>query len=319
MTYSVVITFELPEGVERQFHDRLNVKILLSGLPHSPNEFDAAFDGYDAIVVAPPALVDAEVIRHLPASVKAVATYSVGLDHIDLDAARQRGIAVIHTPDVLTDAVAETGILLLLGAARRATESINLIRSRAWSGWEPKQLVGIGLSDKKLGILGMGRIGRGIARRARAFGMDIHYHNTRRLTAEEESGALYHSDPEVMLAAIDALVLACPLTASTRDFLDERRLNLMKSTALVVNIARGAIINDTALIEALTNRSIFAAGLDVFANEPHLHPAYYDLPNVFMLPHIGSSTAEARMMMGSYLISGLESLASGRSPENRIV
>jgi lactate dehydrogenase-like 2-hydroxyacid dehydrogenase len=319
MSYSAVVTFELPEEVERQFRDRISIRSLPSGLPRNPDDLDAAVAGYDAIVVAPPTQVDAEIFRLLPTSIKAIATYSVGLDHIDLEAARQHGIAILHTPDVLTDAVAETAMLLLLGAARRATESIDLIRSRSWTGWEPKQLIGVGLSGRKLGILGMGRIGQGIAQRAKAFGMEIHYHNTRRLAPELEGHAQYHADPDAMLRAIDALVLACPLTDATRGFLDERRLSVMKPTALVVNIARGAIIEDGALIEALKDGRILAAGLDVFTNEPNLHPGYYDLPNVFMLPHIGSATVEARMMMGSYLISGLESLSSGNNPPNRIV
>jgi glyoxylate reductase len=319
MTYSVVVTFDPPDEVERQFRERLNVKVLLSGLPCSSDELASAVGGYDAIVVTPPTQVSAETFAHLPSSIKVIATYSVGLDHIDLEAARRRGIAVLHTPDVLTDAVAETAMLLLLGAARRATESIALIRSRTWHGWTPKQLIGFGLSNKKLGILGMGRIGQGIAQRAKAFGMKIHYHNTRRLTPEREDGATYHADPEAMLRTIDALMIACPLTEATRGFLNASRLKDMKSTAVVVNIARGAIIEDDALIEALQHGRIFAAGLDVFTNEPRLHLGYFDLPNVFMLPHVGSSTVEARMMMGSSLVSGLESLASGSNPPNRVI
>lgn len=319
MPYSVVVTFEAPDEVERQFRERLTVKVLPTGLPRSPDELVSAVGGYDAIVVTPPTQVSAETFARLPSSIKAIATYSVGLDHIDLEAARRHGIAVLHTPDVLTDAVAEAAMLLMLGASRRATESIALIRSRTWSGWTPKQLIGIGLSNKKLGILGMGRIGQGIAQRAKAFGMEIHYHNTHRLMPEREEGARYHADPEAMLRTIDALMIACPLTDATRGFLNASRLKDMKSTAVVVNIARGAIIDEDALIDALQHGRIFAAGLDVFANEPHLHPGYFDLPNVFMLPHIGSSTVEARMMMGSSLVSGLESLASGANPPNRII
>lgn len=319
MSYSAILTFEVPEYVERQFRERLPIKSLPSGLPRNLDELEAALDGYDAVLVAPPTRVDAEMFARLPASTKAIGTYSVGLDHIDLEAARRHGIAILHTPDVLTDAVAETAMLLLLGAARRATESIELIRSRRWTGWEPKQLIGVGLAGKKLGILGMGRIGRGVAQRARAFDMEIHYHNTRRLPSELEGGARFHADPDEMLGVVDALVVACPLTDATRGYLDARRLSLIKSTGLVVNIARGAIIDDEALIEALRNGRLFAAGLDVFTNEPNLHPGYHDLPNVFMLPHIGSSTVETRMMMGQHLISGLESLARGVDPPNRIV
>lgn len=319
MSYSAILTFEPPGYVERQFRERLHIKLLPSGLPHNLDELEAAVDGYDAILVAPPTQVDAQTFARLPCSTRAIGTYSVGLDHIDLEAARRHGIAILHTPDVLTDAVAETAMLLLLGAARRATESIELIRSRRWTGWGPTQLIGVGLAGKKLGILGMGRIGRGIAQRARAFDMEIHYNNTRRLASELEGGAQFHADSDAMLRTVDALVLACPLTDGTRGYLDARRLGLMKPTGLVVNIARGAIIDDDALIEALKNGRLFAAGLDVFANEPDLHSGYYDLPNVFLLPHIGSSTVETRIMMGQHLISGLESLARGVDPPNRIV
>jgi glyoxylate reductase len=250
--------------------------------------------------------------------VRAIATYSVGYDHVDLAAARARGLAVLNTPDVLTDATAETALFLLLGAARRATESIGLIRSRAWKGWSPTQLLGVELAGKALGIFGMGRIGRGIARRARGFGMTIHYSNRNRLAPALEEGAIFHADPEAMLAAVDALALACPSTPETRGFLDSRRLGLMRRGALVVNIARGDVVVDEDLIDALQTGHIRGAGLDVFTNEPNLHPGYFKLPNLFMLPHIGSSTIEARVGMATLLIDSLGELLAGGAPANNL-
>jgi lactate dehydrogenase-like 2-hydroxyacid dehydrogenase len=262
--------------------------------------------------------LDSVTIARLPTIVRAIATYSVGHEHIDLDAARKRGIAVFHTPAVLSESVAEVAMLLLLGAARRATESIDLIRSGAWSGWTATQLNGIELAGKQLGILGMGRIGRAIARRASAFEMTIHYCNRRRLAPDAEQDALYHADPREMFALIDALILAAPSTSETIGFLDERRLSWLKQGALVVNIARGNLVVDDDLIAALKRGKIFAAGLDVFNGEPQLDPRYFELRNVFMLPHIGSSTIETRRRMAAVLVQGLRSWLTGEEPANRL-
>lgn len=318
MKYPVVVAFRLPAEVEREFHARLEARFLDAGLPREAEALAVALKGCAGLVVTPPIRADAWLFDHLPPSVKAVATYSVGLDHVDLAAAKRRYVAVIHTPDVLTDAVAETAMLLLLGAARRATESIELIRSGRWQGWTPRQIIGQGLDGKTLGVFGMGRIGRGIATRSKAFGMAIAYHNTRRLAPELEAGATYCETPEALLGVADAVIIACPLTEATRGFLNARRIALMKRSALVVNIARGDIIVDDDLIAALKSGRLFAAGLDVFANEPKLDPRYYDLPNVFMLPHIGSSTIETRLAMGRAVIDGLIGVLSGGSPPNRI-
>ncbi len=319
MTPKVVIGFRLPDDVEREFHARTDAHFVDGDWPaRDTNALIALLDGCAALVVTPPIHADAWLFAHLPASVRVVATYSVGLDHVDLVAAKKRGIAVVHTPDVLTDAVAETALLLLLGAARRATESVALIRSRQWQGWTPRQIIGQGLAGRTLGIYGMGRIGRGIAARARAFGMGIAYHNRRRLAPALEEGAAYHETPEALLPACDALVLACPLNEATRGFLNARRLALMQPTSIVVNIARGDIIVDDDLIAALKEGRLFAAGLDVFSGEPRMDTRYYDLPNLFMLPHIGSSTIEARLAMGRAVLDGLIGVLAGGSPPNRI-
>src|SRR6185312_4265720 len=207
-------------------------------------------------------------IQALPATLKAIATYSVGYEHIDISAAKARGLPVLNTPDVLTDAVAEVGMLLMLGAARRATESIELIRGRNWPGWNATQLIGIELLGKNLGILGMGRIGRGVAGRARAFGMNVHYHNRSRLAPELEDGATYHVDFAGMAALTDVLMLAAQSNATTRHCLDAARIAQLKPGAIVCNVARGDLIDDGALIAALRDGRVRAAGLDVFENEP---------------------------------------------------
>lgn len=317
MRLPVVVGFRLPEPVEREFQARLDARFL-DVFPRDEGGLKAALDGAAALVVTPPIKADAWLFEHLPDSIKAIATYSVGLDHVDLAAARRRGLPVVHTPDVLTDAVAETAMLLLLSAMRRATESIVLIRSRQWQGWNPRQIIGQGLDGKTLGILGMGRIGRGIAARARAFGMAIAYSNRHRLPPTLDNGATFHDTPETLLPICDALVLACPLTPETRGFLNARRIALMKPSAAVVNIARGDVIVDDDLIAALAEGRLFAAGLDVFAGEPRIDARYFDLPNVFMLPHIGSSTIEARLAMGRAVIDGLIAVLSGSRPPNLV-
>lgn len=262
--------------------------------------------------------LDAKTIEQLPPTLNIVATYSVGHEHIDLAAAKRRGLVVFNLPDVLTEAVAEVGMFLLLGAARRATESIALIRSRTWTGWTATQLNGVELWQKQLGIFGMGRIGRAIAVRARSFGMTIHYHNRRRLDREEEAGARFHADPRTMFAGADALVIAAPSNEETRGYLNAERIRWLKRGAIVVNVARGNLVVDEDLIAALHGGHVLAAGLDVFNNEPNVDPRYFDLPNVFMLPHIGSSTIETRRRMAQGLIESLQVWLAAGSPPNRL-
>ena len=263
--------------------------------------------------------LDAAAIGELPTSVRAIATYSVGHEHLDLEAARARGIAIFSLPDVLSEAVAEVGMFLLLGAARRATESIDLIRSWAWTGWTATQLNGVEILRKHLGIFGMGRIGRALAARARGFEMTIHYSNRRQLAPDLEQGARFHADPRDMFGEVDALVLLAPSNDETRGFLNTERIGWLKRGAIVVNIARGNLIVDGDLIAALRSGYLFAAGLDVFAGEPNLDPRYFDLPNVFMLPHIGSSTIETRRRMAAALIDQLRTWLAGGKPSNRLV
>jgi lactate dehydrogenase-like 2-hydroxyacid dehydrogenase len=260
--------------------------------------------------------VDAATIAQLAPTLRVIATLSVGYDHIDMAAARAAGVQVLHTPDVLSDACAEVALMLLLNACRRGFEADRLVRSGAWAGWAPTQLLGMGLVGRRLGIFGMGRIGRAIAVRARAFGLAIHYHNRSRLDAALEEGATYHDTLDGLLAASDILMIAAPGAPSLRGTFNTDRLAMLPAGAVVVNISRGDLVDDEALIAALKSGHVRAAGLDVFANEPHVHPGYRTLDNVFLSPHIGSATHETRDAMGWLLIHGVEALARGETPDN---
>lgn len=319
MTWSIYVSNVLPEYVEQDLRSALNVTLNQTGTILGTEELLREIEGHQGLLTTVAHRYDKAFFARAPASLHVLATYSVGVDHIDLDAARARGIAVLHTPDVLTNAVAECALLLILSVARRATESLELIRSGAWTGWTPLQLNGFELAGKTLGILGYGRIGRAVADRARAFGMKIAYTDGQRMSEELEKGAEFYSTAESLLPQIDVLVLAAPATAQTVGFLNRQRIALMRDSAVVVNIARGTLVDDEALISALEEKRIFGAGLDVFNNEPAIDPRYRSLPNVYITPHIGSSTVEARRRMGRILIEGLRALMEGRSPPNRLV
>ncbi|MCH2170764.1 D-glycerate dehydrogenase [Myxococcota bacterium] len=276
-------------------------------------------EGCDAILCAPGDSLAAASIANLPGSVRALATYSVGHEHIDLEAARSRGIAVFHTPGVLTDATAEVAMLLLLGAARRAWEGQALVRSGKWAGWEPTQLLGRTLAGKRLGVLGMGRIGSAVALRARAFGMEIHYCNRKRLGNPSEGGAVFHSTPRELFSNSDFLTLHCPASEATQQILDARSIGWLPRGAVVVNSARGSLVDDAALIAALRSGHLAAAGLDVYEGEPAVNPAYLQLENVYLLPHLGSATVEARNAMGHKALDNLAAFFGGSEAPNRLV
>ena len=314
----LLVTRKLPEAVleraARDYDARLNPEDRLYG----PDELIERAAGCDAILTCSTEKFDAEVIARLPASVRAVATFSVGIEHFDLEAARKRGLVMTNTPDVLTDSTADITMLVLLGAARRAQEGQQMVREDKWFGWAPTQLLGVHVSGKRLGILGMGRIGRAVAKRARGFDMEIHYHNRSRLSPELEQGAVYHEDAEQMLGEIDFLSINCPATPDTHHFLDARRIALLHERAIVCNTARGAIVDDEALIAALKAGQLAAAGLDVFEGEPNIHSGYRDLPNVYILPHMGSATLETRNAMGFKCLDNLDALFAGAEPPDRV-
>jgi glyoxylate reductase len=315
----IAVTRFLPLPVLELLRSRHNVWVNPGDRTLTPDELQRTALGADALLITAFDRLEADAIARLPTSLRIIATYSVGIEHIDLHAASKRGIAVLSTPDVLSDSVAEMAILLMLGAARRAHEGSGLIYSRRWTGWTPTQLVGIEVTGSRMGILGMGRIGRTIARRARGFDMKVHYHNRSRLEPAQEEGAYYHDTVEGLLASSDVLVLAAPSTPQTKRLLNSARLALMPAGAIVVNIARGDLIDDDALMVALQSGRIAAAGLDVFNNEPSLHEGYLGLPNVFLQPHQGSSTLTARLKMGRILLDGIDAVVASRPAPNRLV
>ena len=314
----LLVTRKLPDAVleraARDYDARMNQVDEVYG----PDELIARAEGCDAILTCSTEKYSAEVVEGLPASVRAVATFSVGIEHFDLEAAKKRGLVMTNTPDVLTDSTADIAMLVLLGAARRATEGQQMVRENKWVGWNPNQLLGVHVSGKKLGILGMGRIGRALARRARGFDMAIHYHNRSRLDPELEQGATYHADPEAMLGESEFLSINCPASPAMHHFLGARRIALLPERAIVTNTARGPLVDDEALIAALKSGRIAAAGLDVFEGEPSIHPGYRDLPNTFLLPHMGSATLETRNAMGFKCLDNLDAFFAGREPPDRV-
>ncbi|UYN97378.1 MAG: D-glycerate dehydrogenase [Enhydrobacter sp.] len=279
----------------------------------------AAAAGCDGIMCAAGDALNAATIDALPASVRMIATFSVGYEHVDVAAAIKRNIAVSNTPDVLTDATADITLLCLLGAARRAHEGTTMLRAHKWVGWTPTQLMGVHVTGKRLGILGMGRIGQAVADRARAFRMTIHYSNRSRLPPDIEKGATFHADADDMLAHCDFLSINAPMTQATRKWVNADRIAKLPKGAIVVNTARGGVVDDDALIAALKNGHLAAAGIDVFDGEPKIHHGYYDLANAFLLPHMGSATVETRNAMGFKALDNLEAfLLRGQAPPDLV-
>ncbi len=312
--------------VGRKLPDAIETKLSRDYLPlfnsddhvFSPDELIAKSQGMDAILACHSEPLNAEVIALLPDTVRLIANFSVGVDHVDLNAAKARGIVVTNTPDVLSDATAEIAILCMLGAARRASEGERLVRSGHWNSWSPAFMVGTQITGKRIGIVGMGRVGQVLAQRASGFGMDVHYHNRRPLPNITGFRATYHPQLEEMLPLCDVLSLNCPATPETRGLLNRARIDLLPEGAIVVNTARGALVDDEALIAALKIGKVGAAGLDVFNGEPNLHPGYRELDNTFLLPHIGSATRETRDAMGYRALKNIEAFFSGKEPVDRV-
>lgn len=316
---TVLVTRRLPERVEqrlaRDFDARLNAEDALLG---SDGMIEAAA-GAAAILPCPTEPFSADVIARLPASVKIVACYSVGVDHVDLAAAKARGLVITNTPGVLSDATAEIAILVMLGAARRASEGEALVRSGNWNAFAPTFMLGTQLNGKRLSILGMGSIGRGLAKRARGLGMEIHYHNRSRLDPTLEEGAAYHDTLEGLLAVSDVLSINCPATSETHHLIDAAAIERLPEGAILVNTARGNIVETGALLAALKSGRLRAAGLDVYENEPNIDPAFRDLPNTFLMPHAGSATLETREAMGFKACDNLDAYFAGKDCPDRVV
>ena len=316
--HAVLFTRRLPDAVERRAARDYRLIANPDDRPLTADEIVSRSQEADAIVCCVADKMTAVVFSRLPPRVRIVASFGVGTEHLDLAAAKARGVVVTNTPEVLTDATAEVALLLLLGAARRAFEGQDMLRSGRWTGWTPTQLMGHQLSGKRLGVVGMGRIGQAMARRARGFGVEIHYTDQARLPPEKEEGAIFHPTIEELLPLSQLLSLHAPSTPETRHLLDTRRLALLPRGAIVVNSARGDLVDDEALIAALRSGQVGAAGLDVFQGEPAVHPGYRTLENTFLLPHMGSATIETREAMGFRALDNVDAVLAGRAARDRV-
>ena len=314
----VFVTRKLPEDVEARLTRDYDVRLNSSDKIYSSEELIKGAEGATAIIPCHTEKMNADVIQQLPDSVKAICCFSVGYDHIDLEAAKAKGIQVTNTPDVLNDATAEIAMLLLLGAARREYEGETQIRTDTWADWGATFQLGKQITGAKLGILGMGRVGQIMAKRARGFDMEIHYFNRSRLSPELEMGAIYHDSVESLLPHCDFLSIHCPATPETHHIINEKTIALLPDKAVLVNTARGAVIDDDALIAALKSGKLFSAGLDVFNNEPNIDPRYKQLDNAFLLPHIGSATIQTRDNMGFRALDNLDAIIANRQPNDKL-
>jgi len=315
---TILVTRKLPEAVEARLSRDYDARLNPDDILYSKDELIERTSGVQGVLPCHTEQFTTDVIGRLPEEVKIIANFSVGVGHVDLMASKDKGIVVTNTPDVLSDATAEIAILLMLGAARRAGEGEALVRTQAWKDWNPSFMVGTQITGKRFGIVGMGRVGQVVADRARCFGMEIHYHNRSRLTPELEKGAIYHETLEDMLPVCQILSLNCPNTPDTVGLLNAERIARLPDGAIVINTARGVVVNDEALIEALQSGKLAAAGLDVFNNEPDIHPKYRDLKNTFLMPHIGSATTETRDAMGFRALDNLDAFFKGEEPGDRV-
>jgi len=271
----------------------------------------------DGILTSLTDKMDKETIDKLPDTIKIISNFAVGFGNIDLEAAKKRGIAVTNTPEVLSDATAEIGILLILGACRRAAEGIEAAREGGWK-WSADYLIGKQLTGTRLGILGMGRIGQKIAKIAKSLGMIIHYHNRSKLKDEKEDGAIYHDSIKSLFSVSDVLSICCPATKETENMINKETVEYFPKGAIITNVARGDIIEDEALIDALNRRKIYAAGLDVYKNEPNLNPGYLKIKTAFILPHLGSATKDTRIAMANLAIDNIDEFFKTGNCTNKV-
>ncbi|HET6237787.1 MAG TPA: D-glycerate dehydrogenase [Acetobacteraceae bacterium] len=312
----LLVTRRMPPAVEARAARDYDARLTASDTPIPDALARAA--GAAAVLTCPGDAFDAALIGALPDSVKVIATFSVGYDHIDVGAATARGIAVCNTPDVLSLATAEAALLLILAASRRAGEGERMIRAGSWPGWAPTQLLGVGAAGRRLGIFGMGRIGRELARLASGIGMTIHYRDMTRLPPALEAGAIYHDADADFLAVCDVLSLNAPGGGSTRHWLNAERIAQLPRGAVVVNAARGSLVDDEALITALQTGQVGFAGLDVYDGEPKVNQGYLELENVVLLPHLGSATVATRDAMGFLALDGIDAVLRGERPKNLV-
>jgi glyoxylate reductase len=317
----VVVTRKLPEVIETRMMELFDARLNLTDKPMSKAELIEVVKQADVLVPTVTDRIDAAILANAGPDLRLIANFGTGFDHIDLASARQRGIVVTNTPGVLTDDTADITMALILAVPRRMNEGERLLRSGKWEGWSPTFMLGHRIWGKRLGIIGMGRIGQAVAKRAHAFGMSIHYHNRHRVhpDIERDLEATYWESLDQMLARMDVVSIHCPRTPATYHLLSARQLKLLHPHAYVVNVARGDVIDETALARMLSKGELAGAGLDVFENEPAVNPKLLSLENVVLLPHLGSATIEGRIEMGEKVIINIKTFSDGHSPPDRVL
>jgi glyoxylate reductase len=317
----VVVTRKLPEVIETRMMELFDTRLNDSDTPLPKAALIEAVKAAEILVPTVTDRIDSSVLAHANPKLGLIASYGTGVDHIDVEAAYARGITVTNTPGVLTEDTADMTMALILTVARRLVEGERLARSGEWPGWSPTSMLGHRITGKRLGILGMGRIGSAVARRARGFGIAIHYHNRRRVpeALETELEATYWESLDQMLARMDIISVNCPHTPATFHLLSARRLALLRPTAIIVNTSRGEVIDEAALTRMLRNRQLAGAGLDVFEHEPAINPKLRELDNVVLLPHMGSATIEGRIDMGEKVVINIKTFVDGHRPPDRVL
>ena len=317
----VIVTRKLPDVVETRMRELFDTRLNVADKPMSQPELVEAVGEADVLVPTVTDRIDAAVLSQAGPRLKLVTNYGNGVDNIDVETATKRGIAVTNTPGVLTEDTADMTMALILAVPRRLAEGIRVIEAGDWKGWSPTWMLGRRINGKRLGIIGMGRIGQAVARRARAFGMQVHYHNRRRVPAavEEELEATYWDSLDQMLARMDVISIHCPHTPGTYHLLSARRLKLLRPEAYVVNTARGEVIDENALARMLDAGELAGAGLDVFEHEPSVNPKLAKSDRVVLLPHMGSATLEGRIDMGEKVIINIKTFVDGHAPPDRVI
>ena len=317
----VFLTRKLPDSTETRMRELFDTRLNETDMPMSDDELRAVVKQADVLVPTVTDRIDADLINAAGDQLKLIASFGTGVDHIDLAAARARGITVTNTPGVLTEDTADVALALMLAVPRRIAEGDKVARAGDWNGWSPTGMLGHRINGKRLGIIGMGRIGSAVARRARGFGLSIHYHNRKPVhpEAEAELEATYWESLDQMLSRVDIVSVNCPHTPATHRMLTRERLELMQPSAYLVNTSRGEVVDEEALAELLAKRHIAGAGLDVYADEPNITPSLMALPNVVLLPHIGSATIEGRLEMGDKVIINIQTFWDGHAPRDRVI
>ncbi|KIQ70657.1 2-hydroxyacid dehydrogenase [Wenxinia marina] len=318
---TVVVTRRLPEAVETRMRELFDARLSPDDVPMTREALAEALQDADVVVPTLVDRIDAALLAQAGERLKLIANYGAGVDHIDVATARQRGILVSNTPGVVTEDTADMTMALILGVTRRIPEGLAVMQAGDWPGWAPTAMLGGRIAGRRLGILGMGRIGQAVARRARAFGMQVHYHNRKRLRPEIEEGleATYWESLDQMVARVDVLSINCPHTPSTFHLMNARRLKLMKPSAVIVNTSRGEVIDENALTRMLRAGEIAGAGLDVYEHGSHINPRLRKLSNVVLLPHMGSATVEGRVEMGEKVIINIKTFEDGHRPPDLVV